>query len=191
MLPDKRWTFRIVVLALLVVVGWLVLDEDTHEPVAVDPDEAEERPDYVMEAFTMNATDEGGRAIYRVASPRMEHFQGQDLWLMETPRITYFVDSGEPWHVRAERGRAWNNVEDVHLQGDVEIRRAGGADNLPANVDTSEVHLKPEERYAETDEPALYWRDGARVEAVGVRAYMDREILELLSDVRGRYDAPQ
>lgn len=191
MLPDRRWTFRIVVIALLVVVGWWVLDEDIHEPVTVDPDEVEERPDYFMETFTLNATNDDGRATYRVTSPRMEHFRGRDLWLMETPHIIYFVESGEPWHLHADRGRAWNNVEDVHLQGEVEIRRARGDDNLPANVDTSEVYLQPGSRYAETHEHAVYWRDGARMEGIGVRAYMDRDILELLSEVRGRYDEPR
>ncbi|MFV8835888.1 LPS export ABC transporter periplasmic protein LptC [Aquisalimonas sp.] len=191
MLPDKRWTFRIVAVILLVAVGWWVLDEDTHEPLEVDPEDAEQRPDYFMETFTMHATSDEGTPTYQVVSPRMEHFQGRDLWLMDRPEITYFVESGEPWHLRAERGRATNNVENVHLQGEVEIRRAGGSDNLPANVDTSEVHLEPERRYAETDRHAVYWRDGARIEGVGVRAYLDRELVELLSEVRGRYDVPE
>lgn len=191
MLPDRRWTFRIVVVALLVGVGWWVLDEDTHDPLTVDPDEAEQRPDYFMEAFTMDATGDEGERLYRVASPRMEHFHGDDLWLMDAPEITYFVDTGEPWHLRAEQGRAWNNVDDVHLKGEVTIRRDGGDDNLPANLDTSEVFLKPDERYAETDEHAVYWREDVRMEGIGVRAWLDRETLELLSDVKARHEAPR
>ena len=190
MLPDRKWTFRIVALILLVAVGWWVLDEDTHEPVPADPEEMAERPDYFMETFTLNATGDDGVRRYRLESPRMEQFTGEDIWLLERPEITYFVDSGAPWQLRAEHGRAWNNVEDVHLQGEVTIRRSRSDDNLPANVDTSEVFLQPEQRYAETDEHTVYWREDARLEGIGLRAWLDREYLELLSDVRGRYEVP-
>ncbi len=190
MRPDRAWTFRIIVLVLLVAVGWWVLDEDTHDPVPADPEEMAERPDYFMEDFTLDATGDDGVRRYRLQSPSMEHFIGDDLWLLEHPEVTYFADTGEPWRMRAERGRAWNNVEDVHLEGEVQIRRSGGEHNLPANMDTSEVFLKPERRYAETDEHAVYWRTDARLEGVGVRAWLDEDKLELLSEVRGRYEIP-
>lgn len=191
MLPDRRWTFRIVTAALLVAVGWWVLDEETHEPVTADPEEGEQRPDYFMEEFTLTATGDGGKQRYRLESPHMEHFRGRDEWLVDTPRVTYFADSGKPWRLHAERGRAWNRVEDVHLQGEVTIRRDAGAEHPPANVDTSEVFLKPDQRYAETDEHAVYWRDGVRMEGRGLQAWLDREELDLLSEVQGRYAVPE
>lgn len=190
MRADRRWPFRLVVVLVLVVTGWFVLDDETPDPVSREPDAAEQPPDFYMEEFTVTTTGADGEPRYRLAGPRMEHFRGRDEWLLDEPRVTYFTDSGQPWKLRAEHGRAWNNVKDAHLSGEVTIRRQAGADHPPANVDTREVSLKPQQRYAETEARAVYWQANNRLEGVGLEAWFNREQMNLLSEVESEYEIP-
>ncbi len=189
---TRRWVFRLVAASVIAVAGWWILDEGEPDP---RPDtellERERRPDYFIEQFVLDVTDESGVATYRLRSPRMTHFMDDDLWLLETPWLTLFTETGEPWHLRAERGRAWDNVTQAHLEGEVTLRRAAGPDNLEANVDTSEVYARPAEHYAETDRFAVYYREGARVSGIGAEAYLDRDLFRLHSEVKGIYEPAQ
>ncbi len=186
---NRRWLFRIVAGTLIAVVGWWVLDEDVPEPVeAPEALDRERQPDYFVERFILNATDERGVHTYRLHGDSMTHFHGDDLWLVNLPWLIFYPESGAPWHLRSERGRAWNGVTEAMLEGEVTIRREATAHNLEANVDTSEVYLRPASQYAETDEFAVYYRDGVRLSGIGARGYLGREELELLSEVRGVYE---
>ena len=186
---PRRWLFRSVAGAVIAVAGWWILDEDTPEPVtAPETLDRERQPDYFVESFTLDVTNEHGVRTYRLEGETLTHFQGDDLWLVEQPWVVFYPDSGAPWNLRSEKGRAWNNVTEALLEGEVTIRREATADNLEANVDTAEVYLRPPSQYAETDRPAVYYREGVRIRGVGARGYLQREQLELLSEVRGNYD---
>ncbi|MCP1673889.1 lipopolysaccharide export system protein LptC [Natronocella acetinitrilica] len=186
---HRRWVFRIVAGLVIAAAGWWILDEDTVDPVvAPDSLERERTPDYFVENFTLDATDEQGVRTYRLQGDTMTHFMDDDLWRVQQPWMIYYTESGSPWHLRSERGRAWNSVTEAMLEGDVTIRREASDENLEANIDTSEVYLRPQARYAETDQYAVYYRDGLRISGIGVRGYLDRQQIEMLSEVRGVYE---
>ncbi len=184
---PRRWIFHLSALGIIALAGWWILDEDTVEPPTPDVMEVETRPDYFVEGFTVAATDENGVVTYRLGGERMLHFMGRDLWTIDAPVVTFIPEIGEPWVLRSETGRAWNNVTEAQLEGEVTIRRARGPGNLEANVDTSEVYVLPAERYAETDEFAVYYREGTRISGTGARGYLERDQFELLSEVKGHY----
>lgn len=183
-MQAKRWVFRLVAAAMIAVAGWWALDEGDPER-ALDTEllERDRRPDYFVANFVLDATDETGVATYRLRSERMTHFMDEDLWLLEAPWLTMFTETGEPWHLRAKRGRAWDAITQALLEGEVTIRREEGPDNLEANVDTSEVYARPAEHYAETAQFAVYYREGTRISGVGAEAYLDRDLFKLLSEV--------
>ena len=57
--------------------------------------------------------------------------------------------------------------------------------------DYRDVLVRPDSRYAETAAPARAVTPGGELRAVGVRAYLDQERLELLSEVRGVCESPK
>ncbi len=185
---PKRWVFRLVAAAVIAVAGWWILDEQEPEPT-LDTEllDRERRPDYFVEDFILDVTNDAGVATYRLRSPRMTHFMDEDLWLLDTPWLTLYPETGEPWHLRAEQGRAWDAVTQALLEGEVTIRRDQGPDNLEANVDTSNVYARPADQYAETEEFAVYYREGTRISGIGAEAYLDRDLFKLLSEVEALY----
>lgn len=185
---DRRWLFRGTVLALLVAVGWWVLDERRPPPQRPDRLAEEERqPDYFTENFTLLATGAQGQPAWELNSPRMVHFLDADTWELEQPDLLYHTETGQPWRLTAERGRAWSGLEEALLEGEVHITREAGPDNAAARLDTSEVRLWPDDGLAETDRPAIYRSEGHHVSGVGVRGNFDHDTLQLRSEVKAHY----
>lgn len=184
----RRRVFRLVAGSVIAVAGWLILDEDPADsPAPPDSLDQPRQPDYFVENFSVDVMDEQGQRRYRLDGQEMTHFQNDDLWLIQQPRMIYFPDSGTPWHLSSDQGRAWNAVTEARLEGAVRIRREAGEDNLEANVDTSDVYLRPQDHYAETDKHAVYYRPGVRQSGVGVEGFLDRERIDLLSEVKAHY----
>ncbi|MEX0872857.1 MAG: LPS export ABC transporter periplasmic protein LptC [Aquisalimonadaceae bacterium] len=184
---NRRWLYQGTVLALLVIVGWWVLDEPDRPPRSESLVEEERRPDNFTENFTILATNAQGAPAWELSAPRMVHFEDDDTWELDSPDVLYYTDAGEPWRLVAERGRAWSGLEEALLEGEVRISREAGPDNAAARLDTSEVRLWPDDRIAETDRPAVYRSAGSHVEGTGARGDFARDLLHLRSEVKARY----
>lgn len=187
---HRRWAFRITVLTMLVVAGWWALDEPSPPTDSESPAGRERLPDYFTEDFTIVATNARGTPVWELTAPRMVYFADQDTWRMDSPDLLYHADSGKPWRLVAERGRAWSGLTEAMLDGDVIITRAAGPDNPAARLDTTDVRLWPNRRLAETQRPAIYRTDGTHVKGIGARGEFDRERLQLHSEVKARYASP-
>jgi len=189
---DRHWLFRGTVLILLVMVGWWVLDEDPAPPRGLDPAlKLERRPDYFMDDFTVLATDGTGTPAWELAAPRMVHFIDDDTWELERPDMLYYVETGQPWRMTAERGRAWSGLDHAKLEGEVHFTREAGEDHPAARLDTSQVRLRPNLRQADTDEFAVYRSAGQYMEGIGAHGDFARDILELHSEVKATYAPPE
>lgn len=181
---------RIGIFALFASLAWLLLDErfiDMPQFGAPDP-EVPITPDFFAEHFELDITDEAGKPTYRLHGSNLEHFTGDDLWLIESPWLIIHSDTGAPWHLRAPTGRAWNGAQEASLDGAVTLRRAASETNQAFNADTADVYLQPTLQFAETDARATFYTDYSTMTGIGARAYLDRDILQLLSETRGVHE---
>lgn len=182
----SRGLFPLAVAAALLFVGWRLFTPPAERaPEQVSGEEA--RSDYYVAGATLLRTDEQGRPELEISAKRMLHLQDNDTWLLESPTMRVFTDSGEPWHGQAESGRIWADGEEAKLLGEVRLWRESSGQNRPLTVDTQDVYLRPQQKYAETDAQAVITQLDSRLVGVGARVYLDEERLELLSNVSGRY----
>ncbi|HEX5514677.1 MAG TPA: LPS export ABC transporter periplasmic protein LptC [Gammaproteobacteria bacterium] len=183
--------FSQIVLALaallaVVFVGWQLLSGRVEPPPPTIGDEAAQS-DYYVSGARLLQTDDQGQPEYQATSARMVHRPDQDTWLLQSPTMQIFTETGEPWYGRAERGRIWAGGEEAELQGEVRLWREASAENQPVAIDSSNVYLRPQQKYAETAAPVVLRQEQNRLVGVGARVYLDEERYELLSEVRGRY----
>ena len=182
---NHRRLFPLVTLGLLLIVGWVLVD---RAPEITPPEQTTaDQADYFVDDFTVTATRPSGEVEYRLTASSMQHYPKAATWHFTAPHLLFYPTTGEPWRVTAEKGKAWSDGDDILLQGPVAIRRASGPVNRPMNVDTFDLHLKPNDDYAFTDRQTVLYSGGMRMTGVGARAYMDQQKLELLSQVKGRY----
>jgi lipopolysaccharide export system protein LptC len=157
-----------------------------REPVPVES----QAPVLTIERFRAVRTSVAGLREYVVEAPLLRQLPGQLGTRIERPVLDWYQPDGETreWRLRADQGWVAADQRSMRLEGAVVMTRAAASGKPPVEVTTRDVLIRPADRYAETAAPARAVTPGGELRAVGVRAYLDREQLELLSEVRGYYE---
>ncbi|MDQ2694112.1 MAG: LPS export ABC transporter periplasmic protein LptC, partial [Pseudomonadota bacterium] len=94
------------------------------------------------------------------------------------------------WRIRA--GEGWISPDNrvVRLEQAVTFTRPAASGERPVVITTRNVVWRPKDDYAETAEPVRAETPGGVLTGVGMKAYLNTQQFELLSEVRGRYEPP-
>lgn len=147
-------------------------------------------PDYWMDGVSRTLIDANGEVEAVLNAIRMTHYPDDDSTELEQPRLALYNGDDSPWLVNAESGWVSGDGTVVRLDGAVEIFRLDGKGERRYEVLTANVRLLPRERYAETEEPAVITGPATQTHAVGLRANLSRNRLQLLNRVRTVYEPP-
>jgi Uncharacterized protein conserved in bacteria len=148
-------------------------------------------PEYHGENFILTSMNTQGNPDYRLVADAMVHYLDDDTSEFSRPRLFFYRPGEPPWRISAASGWASDRGETVRLLGEVHIERDASSNHTAIKIDTRDLMVRPREHYAETMHAATLLSAGLRVDAVGVRAYIDREQIELLSHVHSRYEIPE
>lgn len=147
-------------------------------------------PVLIIERFRAVRTNLAGLREYVVEAPQLRQLPGQLGTRIERPVMDWYQPDGETreWRLRADQGWVAADQRSMRLEGAVVMTRAADSGKPPVEITTRDLLIRPADRYAETAAPARAITPGGELRAVGVRAWLDREQLELLSEVRGYYE---
>lgn len=183
----SRLTF-ITLLSVLTLLAALSFEyQQQSTPVAgksTQPQNAE--PDFYLTQAASVQFDENGGLRYRFNAEKLEHFPKGDYTLVETPDVTLFHRDGTPWYINANQGRITSGSDTIKLWDDVVIRRATPQDPLQMNTRT--LTIVPEQDIAKTKQDVVITNRTGRIDATGMKAYIDENRMELLSNVRVRHE---
>jgi lipopolysaccharide export system protein LptC len=88
----------------------------------------------------------------------------------------------------AERGTAIESNKKIILQGNVtRCRRQLAAGDSTLKITTSELLVRPDDSYAETDQLITISSGEHSLQSTGMKAYFNDGRVEFLSRVRGKY----
>ncbi|MFO7993694.1 MAG: LPS export ABC transporter periplasmic protein LptC [Marinobacter sp.] len=174
--------------AIVALLFLLWQSDDPSEPIDAESLRGESEPDGFVVNGHYLSYDESGRLTTRFRSPRIEQFEGRSETIMNSPRATLYGEEGSPpWQVQASEGRFLEADDLVHLTGDVRvIREADGG--RPLTLTTTALTLNNSERTVYTDKPVELTDAVSLTTATGMKAWIDDRILELDSQVEGRYE---
>jgi LPS export ABC transporter protein LptC len=124
------------------------------------------------------------------------------------------------WSVKANQGTLYQETEQIYLAGDVVIEQPATADSKKAasqednlqtgtqkkrlqetggprnasqaglRIETDRLHIDPNLQIAQTTDPVVISRQDARVNAIGMKANLQTNSVELLAKVKGIYVPP-
>ncbi|HCK81986.1 MAG TPA: LPS export ABC transporter periplasmic protein LptC [Candidatus Competibacteraceae bacterium] len=188
--PVRGW-FYLAGLLLLAGLSYGALRWVENAMRAAAPAESQ-APVLTVERFRAVRMNLAGLREYVLEAPRLNQLPGQRGTQIERPVLDWYQPDGETreWRLRADQGWIAADQKTMRLEGAVVMTRAADSGKAPVEVTTRDVLIRPADRYAETVAPARAVTPGGELRAVGVRAYLDRERLELLSEVRGYYAPP-
>ncbi|GMR07949.1 MAG: hypothetical protein BMS9Abin26_0954 [Gammaproteobacteria bacterium] len=176
----------IVLFVLVGLTGWL---QNVFEVSDTDNSGKESAGgiDYYMEDFTITSMNAEGIPGQELTASKMVHYSEDDSTELTKPHFTVFKKSSAPWHIVADRGWLSADSKNILLKGGVVIDRPADKDNGTMRMTTSELRIRTEDEYAETDKPVLMITDATTTQAGGLRLYLKQGKMHLTGNVRGKY----
>ncbi|MCL1479534.1 LPS export ABC transporter periplasmic protein LptC [Marinobacter sp. M3C] len=190
LLPEQRPRWQtIALLATFIAAAALLWHSDSEVPMPTQ--DSELRGDSEPDSFVVDALytsyDEQGTIKIQFVSPRIEQFEANGYAIMAEPQATIQGEPGsEPWQLTAKHGKLLDGNSQLELEGDVRIVRQIG--ERSATLSTTRLTLDNRTNMAYTDAPVEIVDATGTTNATGMKAWLNERILELDSQVEGRYE---
>jgi len=185
----SRSGYIILFIAVVVIAAtssWLLKTVDTQPFTILEP--PRHYKDYYLQNFNATIMNENGKPHYVLKGKYLEHFPDDESIDIKQPDVKLFREKLPPWNLLSEHARVLNKGNLIYLNGNVLMNRPESANEPEINLTTSNLTLKVDQNYAETNDPVDIKTEKHRLKAKGMRVYLADGRLELLSDVKGFYD---
>jgi LPS export ABC transporter protein LptC len=140
---------------------------------------------YVTDARLAVTDDDGGIALRIAAATAVQEPADGSVRLSDV-EVNYEPSAELPWSLNAAEGRMLPGGKMVSLSGNV-VATTREADSPAATIRTDYLEFDTETSVAATDRNVVIEYAGSTVNAVGLRASLREDRLELLASVTGRY----
>lgn len=186
---SKKFVLLFLSLVFIALMSSWYLDSLETEPAKKAAD-TRKVPDYYIENFTATTLNESGFPSRRLDASYMAHFPETDTHELTEPYLMLFAELATPWHVRSERGWVSPDGEEMRLLGKVHIWRNNETGERQVDIRTEDLRVLPATEYGETEKQVVITTPGSETRGRGMRAWMGKSRLELLSQVHTVYEKP-
>jgi LPS export ABC transporter protein LptC len=163
------------------MVGYVTLFWDSSQPAALLRS-AGVAVDFTVEQPRGIVYDERGTVVRRFQAERLVHYRADDRAELEQPRFEAIGNDGTVWSGAGRDGSLWGD-DRLELRGAVSIVDAAATTRL----DTERLQWQADTQLVSTDVAVRLIKDTHTVTAVGLRADLGRDRVELLQQVEGTH----
>ncbi|NKB47381.1 MAG: LPS export ABC transporter periplasmic protein LptC [Legionellales bacterium] len=147
------------------------------------------RPDSIIEQMHVTEFSEQGKPMHILITPRLTHYSKIDRSDLQHPKVTILQKDQAPWEIQALSGQTDYGIAQITLHDDVQLRQAADDQRPATTITTSRLVYYPAIQVAQTDQPIEFRQGGVQVKSVGMIADLEQDVVELLQDAWGRFDA--
>ena len=182
---SRQTLYAMAAFIFLGVMGWYYA-----QPSAVShhTDSKAEIPDAIVKGLSFTQFDKQGKPAKKVFTPEMHHFNNNNRNVFEHPLITLYREQEAPWIIKAWHGESINGSDKITLWKNVVLHQATSVNNPERTLTTHKLYYYPNKQYANTDQEVHIQQPGLSISSKGMRAYLDKNTVELNKHVRGRYE---
>ncbi len=184
----NAWFPVILLAALAAVTVWL--NQQVQPPERGPSGATRHDPDYIVENLAATRFGLDGMRRYTLNAKHVTHYPDDDTTHLRDAQLLEFSKVA-PITVTARTALVSSNGEEVFLHDNVKVVRAPYANHSALTLETSYLHVIPDNDFAETDQPVRIYDADTVVTGVGLEFNNATRIVKILSNVRGRYEKPQ
>ena len=175
------------VFALLVTLAALTfwLDRVLQPAPAVTRDVSNLDPDYIVDGLSASKMDAQGRLTHTLRAQKMTHYPDEDLTVLIEPRFVAYSEGEPPVTITSRQGRMSGNGENVYFEREVRVVRAPSGNTGELVVQTNFLHVIPDAKIAQTDQPVTIRDANLLVNASGLELNSETRVLKLSGRVKG------
>jgi len=174
-------------LITLTLVSWLLLKKSDTSSSGTVSETTRRVPDYQVDQIRLVSMEVSGVPAYRLQAETLLHFPSEKWSDLTVPRMQFYQQNTVNWHVTANKGRVYDEGEDVLLSGNVILTRPADSDNGAMMVHTEALLVHTDSQTAETRLLARVEADTHQLKGIGMQADMIKGNIKFLSDVTGVY----
>ena len=149
----------------------------------------EAHSEYTLDNFDLLVMDQQGLPSFQVEARRLEKSPADGSVLLQQPTLYLFENGNKTWRIDARSAWISQDGEELLLKGNVLMRK--GQNRNEILVRAQDLRIFPQQKLAQSSESVHISHAGTVMAGVGLKARLDLELFELLSEVKGRYEAPQ
>ncbi|WP_166360782.1 LPS export ABC transporter periplasmic protein LptC [Pseudomonas akapageensis] len=176
-----------VIATLLAAVGYWNISPERflEQPVASVDENAIDY--YAINAHSVQFLPDG-KLQYEMTADKVEHLMASQVTLLTKPDLQMYRGTAYPWHVQSERGEVNPDGTEVELIDSVRVARTDQK-NRATIITSSRMTVFPQQEFAQTQQAVRIEGGGGWSTGVGMKAYLKDSKINLLSNVRGQYEA--
>lgn len=189
---PKTWRIAIILLcaAVLILLLWRSPPKEFSQ-LLTPKAQLHTYPSSYLSGVRTTQYDKNGQVSYYLNAARAEFYpqQGEKPeLLMDKPQLTLFTQKQPtaPWNISSQQAQGSEQSDELLLIDQVVIEQHQ-ANGHRMRLTTDKLRVKPNRRYAETDKPVMITDPTGTTKATGLKVFFDEERIELLSNVKGRY----
>lgn len=187
-LGDRLGTwFPFVVLALLAALTFWLDRVVQPEPGARERN-LRHAPDYIVYGLSGASLDGRGSVKHTLNAKQMTHFPDDDTTRLVDPKLVTFTESRVPITITSREATVSPNGEHIYFVDDVRVVRAQQGSQSELVLETSYLHVIPDDNVATTDRPVTIRNAAGVVTASGLELNSEARTLELRGRVKGIFN---
>ncbi len=164
---------------------WLVIQ--TRLSLQSTSTNSPNNPDQFMNGAILNRMDITGKLQDQFSAEHLVHYIKNNATYFTHPNLLVFKQNQPPWHITADYGHAVHGDDVIDVDQNVRIEQAASSARAHTVITTTALTIYPVKKLATTNQLVTAIQPGAKITAIGLRADMLHNTIDLLSQVRGYY----
>ena len=147
-------------------------------------------PDYFLQNFTATTMNKQGSPDYKVTASSLDHFPDDDSMKLQQPVFSFYENKQQTWSAQANEAVILQRQNIILLTGDVILKQVSVKEQTPLLLTAKQLTIEPEKRQASTISTIKLKKGNNYIEAYGMRADLNKNKIEFLSETRSHYVLP-
>lgn len=184
------FTALLLIILLAIVSGWIF--ESIENTPLLTREKPRHDPDYFLKNFTATSMDESGKPTYKLKAQHLEHYPDDNSMKLDAPLFSFYANNIKNWTARADQAFFLQDSKIIHLKGNVVLHQilSKKKNNTPMTLTADQLTIEPEKNLAHTKSSIKLTQGLNTIQAIGMRADMNKNRIEFLSKTRSHYVLP-
>ena len=140
--------------------------------------------DTVITNLTVYQFDETGELTHHLFTPKMQHTPQNNRHALQSPRIVIKQPNEPDWKIESNHADAIHGGKKITFLGNVIVHQ----DEKGNTLNTEELTYYTSKKLATSSLPVRFKQPGSTVHSTGMRAYLDRKYIQLLSQSHATFE---
>ncbi len=123
-----------------------------------------------------------GRKTWELEAKSMQHYQDQNLMILEDVRLTFFAEDGRTFTLTGKQGKVHQETKDMELEGDVVATSSDGY-----RFKTHSVSYDNQQKKIQTPDPVELDGDQLSLKGLGMLVDVEARTVKVLHDVKTQW----